>query len=1585
VSEARQSTTSALLKQAVLRTQAMRQRLEEVTRAAKEPIAVVGMGCRFPGGCDTPERYWSFLLDNGIGVREVPEDRWSAEEYYDPTPGRSGKIYVRESNFLERDVAAFDARFFRISPVEANAMDPQQRQLLEVCWEALENAGQRPSELRGSNTGVFIGVSSNSEYGTLVQSSADVNEYIGTGTTSSVASGRLAYAFGWSGPALSLDTACSSSLVSAQLAVDALRRRDCDMAVAGGVSMMLAPSVMSSLCAMNALAPDGRSKPFDASADGYGRGEGCGIVVLKRLSDAQRDSDTVYALIKGGAVNNDGESSGLTIPNGRAQRAVLETALTNSGLSPDAVDYLETHGTGTLLGDPIEVDAINQVYGRTRQGPLTLGAVKGNIGHLESAAGVASLIKAVLSLHHGRIAPITGLGELNPRIEPMRQSFTFPTRAHEWPATPGRPRYAAVSSFGFSGTNAHMILTEASQSEDAASTGVLPPRDASPPRSSWSLLTLTGTTERNLVQQIRAHQAYLEERPEVSIQDACYTANTCRNTFAHRAVFIGRTRAEVQASIAAVLEAAERQETLYSGTTRVLGSSSGHDRYNAKRTLFTDFAAESAYAARIDQEIRPKFAFVFRGEAGTTPRVATSLRDELPVFRAALDDCQRRFEAELGRRLPPLDGTDPSADDEAAQAWLFASQYAFCRLLESYGVAPHIAFGESTGSLVAAMEAGLLDLDSAVRLCVALCAARRGGQDAAWRRSVEREVYQRPGTRFQTPRSLLVTHKAEAIRDDLRDSAPTTSGGLTEGLRALYDQGYRFFIEVGDAESAAGTSASSASDTELGDGDTVTVSLAGEGEAVPRLLRALAKLTCLGSEVSWEAHYAGQARRKLMLPNYPFEQSRHWLSEPESAVEGLRERLSGSLSRHGLAGQELNLPVRQKHYLYTFTHDNFAELLDNSGVVHIGYYLEMLLAAVRDLSGEGTYRVRQMRFVGPIVVFAQDIKEVLLLLDPDAEGGFGFQFHSRDADAKAWNLNVSGEIGAADGTGEAPVALDALRSGAERHVAAAEFYRPLEQDLGFHFGPAVRWVEEAWLRSDDALVRFGAEPRDDVPGREHALGYHPGILDSSAQVCNFLSLGQTPEGTKYMVSGAEEIVLRTAAPTELFAEVTMEEYDAEGKQIAGGIRLLDESGAPVATLGRLWLKEFDDAKIAEMKDLMEGADAEREGADTDFLLRYGNASAERKGELLLEYLTGLLARILEMDRPDIEPDEPMSHLGLDSMTGLRFFNKTNQLLGVDVQFADVIQSDNMRELARRMADVLPGGTGELQTAQTKPYDTDLRTEHWLHRHAPRPRAKIRLFCFPNGYRNADMFDAWAEQLPEVDICAVRVPGIDVARLDEMPPSEIDDFMRTLERVLDPHMLDLPCATFGHSWGSLFSFRLARLLSQNPRASLAKAFVSGFAAPAGPNPTIVKILDELGRHGMTRVPAYEEIRHDPEMVTTVVRAYQNGWGYGEEETRLSLPQLLAACGLIDRYTHDAEEKFRAPITAFHGVDDWVASEEIKLWEDMTHGGFALHTMAGDHQFINENQSEKRLLYLIREELAEVLDNGKGEHGAASGRN
>ncbi|MDI1443201.1 acyltransferase domain-containing protein [Polyangium sp. 6x1] len=660
------------LQRAIAALEKMKARLDAMERAANEPIAIVGMGCRFPGGGDGPEAFWEALGKGVDAVREIPADRWPS----DAIPGERPE--ARWAALLD-DVAGFDAAFFGIAPREAESLDPQQRLLLEVSWEALEDAGQRPDLLLGSRTGVFIGQCSNDYQQLVLDARAGAYDaYCATGNMLSTSAGRISFFHGFQGPALTIDTACSSSLVAIAQASQSLRARESDLALAGGVSVILSPRIMAMAVETQALSPDGRCRTLDARANGFVRGEGCGLVVLKRLSDALRDGDRIRGLIRGFAVNQDGRSTGLTAPNVLSQQAMLRQALERGRLSPADVGYVEMHGTGTSLGDPIEAEALREVFGepRANASPCVLGAVKTNIGHLEGAAGVAGLIKVALSMEHGQIPMNLHFRRLNPRISFDGTPLVVPTAPVTWPRG-AVPRRGGVSSFGISGTNAHVIVEEAPV-EEARAAG----REASA-----FLLPLSAKSREGLVAMARSYGEWLTQTNDVSLADMVYTASVRRTHHAHRLSVVGGTREEL----------GKRLSSYARGE-----------------------APAGVVQGRTSAEGRPKVVFVFPGQGSQWLGMGRTLWEEERAFGAALKECDAVIREEAGfsvvEELFAEEGRSRLAEIDVVQPVLFAIEVALAALWRAWGVEPDCVVGHSMGEVAAAHVAGVLTLGDAAKV-----------------------------------------------------------------------------------------------------------------------------------------------------------------------------------------------------------------------------------------------------------------------------------------------------------------------------------------------------------------------------------------------------------------------------------------------------------------------------------------------------------------------------------------------------------------------------------------------------------------------------------------------------------------------------------------------------------------------------------------------------------------------------------------------------------------------------------------------------------------------------------------------------
>ncbi|MDT5411178.1 MAG: phthiocerol/phenolphthiocerol synthesis type-I polyketide synthase, partial [Mycobacterium sp.] len=653
----------AIITEALRKIDDLTARLEIAERADVEPIAVVGMACRLPGGVSTPADYWQLLHDGVSGVIRVPEERWDADAYFSEDHTRPGTICNRAGGFLTSwQPDEFDAEFFGISPREAVAMDPQQRLLLEVSWEALENAGVTPKSIRNTQTGIYVGLTTY-DYSLMAAQGPpeEIDPYIPFGNASNFAAGRLSYFLGVHGPAVVLDTACSSSLVAIHSACVSLRRRETDQALAAGTNLILTPHNSISCSRWGMLAPDGQCKTFDAAANGYVRSEGCGVVVLKRLSDALREGDSVLALVRGSAVNQDGPSSGQTVPSGPAQQAVLRAALASARLEPSEIDYIEAHGTGTALGDPIELDALSAVFGeRKESAPLVLGSVKTNLGHLENSAGIAGFIKTILSLNHGYIPPHLHFTALTPNAGAGASKFTIPADGMAWPAV-NRPRRAGVSSFGVSGTNAHIVVEQAPTPEPGAAQ----------PEPVISTLVISGKTPARIGPIAAMLADWMDgEGADAALADVAHTVNN------------------------------------YRGRYRSFGTVSARDRAQAVAGLRALAAGEPATGV-VEPSEKPHGSgtvFLYSGQGSQWAGMGRQLLADESAFAAAVADLEPDFEAQVGFSLRDvLLAGEPVVGIERIQPVLVGMQLALTGLWRSYGVEPDAVIGHSMGEVTAAV------------------------------------------------------------------------------------------------------------------------------------------------------------------------------------------------------------------------------------------------------------------------------------------------------------------------------------------------------------------------------------------------------------------------------------------------------------------------------------------------------------------------------------------------------------------------------------------------------------------------------------------------------------------------------------------------------------------------------------------------------------------------------------------------------------------------------------------------------------------------------------------------------------------
>jgi acyl transferase domain-containing protein/acyl carrier protein/phospholipid N-methyltransferase len=1171
-----------LVKNSLLEIRKLKAKIAELEQGkALEDIAVIGMACQFPTGQDGAqdlEAFWQVLVNEVDAVREAPEHRLS-KQFYNPDPDAAGKIISVQGGYLN-DIDQFAAEFFFISPREADSLDPQQRMLLENHWRALEHAGILPSSLMGSKTGLFAGICNNDYYHMLASRAyTDIDSYMASGTAHSTAVGRLAFYLGAQGPAIAVDTACSSSLVSIHLACQSLRAGECELALASGVNALLSPEFSINFSRAGMLSPDGRCKTFDDSADGYVRGEGCGVVVLKKLSDALRDGDNILAVIKGSATNQDGRSSGLTAPNGSAQRQVLAEALQAAGLKADQVSYVEAHGTGTSLGDPIEIEALQAVYGARRQTPLTIGSVKSSIGHLEGAAGVAGFIKAILMLQHRKIPKQLHFHKPNRHVDWPSMNLKVNQQFCDWAVEPGQQRIAGISSFGFGGTNAHVLVAQAPEQD----------RPYSDCKRAQQLLTVSANSQQELQCLAQAYSDYLSAYPNTDLADFCYAANARRDHFQYRASVCCATIAEAIDDLRNIKEATATQEQ--------------------------------------------RVAMLFTGQGAFNGAPLNDLFAYLPLLTEKLDQCEPAFKQQLGVSLKELLFTEQGAKQLAAtqyaQPALYCFQVALAETWFALGLEAECFIGHSVGEYAAACLAGVFSFEdglklishrgrlmttltepagmmavlagaeqvnqtlqaSASRLCIAgyngntntvVSGAtneltRFGGyldqQGLAYVQLKVDRAFHSPlmtpmlsefaviarSINYRVPtKNIISTKTGKPIGNEIASadywldqiSKPVL---FTQALAELQAQDVNLALEIGPQNVLTKLLQREYA------GDTIQALSSINGQdGGAELLHTLAALYRMGLNIDWQNYYQGFKGRYLNLPGYPFTRKRYWFKHsarttlPEASLHPL---LHGKLELADEGGKQIfTARLNAENPAFHQDHRYRGKIL-----VPAAHYLEMAIAAL----GGTACQITQVNYPAPLMLDGDDEVQLQLILTKLADG-YDCAIYARPASATAaWQCHFNARIKASAETFQPLLNQSPLAT-----LSVDEFYRTMAE-RGIDFGPCYRLL--------DSLSAQDGQARGTIKSADKPAGYclYPPILDACFQVAG--SLLPEQDKSTYVQMGLESLsYYRAMGQGDLHAYASFRDGCDAGQPVFD-IDILD-GVLPIVQIKGMCLKKIEQGK-----------------------------------------------------------------------------------------------------------------------------------------------------------------------------------------------------------------------------------------------------------------------------------------------------------------------------------------------------------------------------------------------------------------------
>lgn len=1183
--------------------------ISELQKRVNEPIAIIGMSCIYPGHVTNIDEYWQMLLHETDAIIDIPKDRFNVDEYYSSDPDATGKMYSRGGGFIDNP-DLFDAAFFGVSPREALALDPQQRMLLQQTWQAFENAGISEESLINSKTGVFVGMAAG-DYMSLLQYSPqrpEIESHIVTGNAANAAAGRLSYTFGLQGPAMTVDTACSSSLVAIHLACEHLRNGSCDMAIAAGVNIIASPEPYILLSRTRALAVDSHCKTFDESADGYARGEGCGVLILKKLSTAVHDGNKILATIRGSAVNQDGRSSSFTAPNGIVQEELMREALHNAGIKASDVSYIEAHGTGTPLGDPIEVQSIAQVYGKERDPkyPLIIGTVKTNIGHTESAAGIAGVIKTVLAMQHKKIPKHLHFKKVNPQIDLNVIPAVIPLESMAWDNIKDK-RIAGVSSFGISGTNAHIILEEYE---------ILDPIQTAETQISHAteqILCLSAKNSESLIHLANEYITSTLLNKDYNITDTCYSSSIYRSHFQHRLAIVANSKEQLLQNLIS-----------WQDGTPING----------------------IYDGAATQQMLDKIAMLFTGQGSQYVGMGENLYKKSPVFKNALDVCADILSKNQLLDKPLLSilwGDDSIVLDETkyTQPALFAFEYSLYQLWNSWGITPLSVMGHSVGEYVAACVAGVFSLEDGLKLISRRAALMQALPQngamvviAADESTVLNaiEVYNSQVTiaAINGPNNIVISGDTETVQkvaanfeakgikvtqlkvshafhshllepmlaefnkvfEEINFAEPKMSlisnltgkevvaGQITKaqywldhtrqsvkfaaGIANIVSLGVQYFIEIGPHPVLLGMARECIPENE---NNLWLTSLRRDRDNWAQLLASLAQLYVNGANINWKEFYGNYKSNSIDLPNYPFQMQSYWV--------GRGKHISSFAEHYGaVLGHEISSPLNKEIVLEGLYNINDIPLLSDHRIYQVvvvpgAFHISRIISWVLHALGKDVCVLKDLAFDKAIVLKDDQMQHVQLILNSESNTKYSWQvFSALDTDNKIsldWSLNAKGILVLEDKNNLAKIInLAEIQKKCNKEIPINEYNSTLLKDR-YQYGYGFVWVEQVWSGDTEALGRMR---QTTIAEERNGLIIQPGLVDCCFQLLSACTTEMTQNiDVAYIPISIQEFRFSGMPSGRLWCHVKLDVgFNASSKLMTGDMDLFDDNGNIVAEI-----------------------------------------------------------------------------------------------------------------------------------------------------------------------------------------------------------------------------------------------------------------------------------------------------------------------------------------------------------------------------------------------------------------------------------